>query len=134
VTVSRRHFLRAVAAAPLAPFVRRQTSTDIRIAEVRHWYEDFVYRAPYKFGGRVVDRVTLLNVRCRVTTQAGKTASGFDRVAAACHMLPESNYTNNVAETEILIPAHPGRGPVGPLSDAAVMPEAPACHAKEKSE
>ena len=74
---SRRHFLRAVAAAPLAPFVRRQTSTGIRIAEVRHSYEDFVYRAPYKFGGRVVDRVTLLNVRCRVTTQAGKSAWGF---------------------------------------------------------
>ena len=74
---SRRHFLRAVAAAPLAPLVRRQPSTGIRIAEVRHWYEDFVYRAPYKFGGRVVDRVTLLNVRCRVTTQAGKSAWGF---------------------------------------------------------
>ena len=51
--------------------------TDIRIDEVRHGYEDYVYRAPYKFGGRVVDRVTLLNVRCRVTTRNGKTRVGL---------------------------------------------------------
>jgi L-alanine-DL-glutamate epimerase-like enolase superfamily enzyme len=49
----------------------------VRIAEVRHGYEDFVYRAPYKFGGRVVDRVTLLNVSCRVETRAGRSAWGF---------------------------------------------------------
>ena len=51
--------------------------TDIRIDEVVHGYEDYGYRAPYKFGGRVVDRVTLLNVRCRVTTRNGQTAWGF---------------------------------------------------------
>jgi L-alanine-DL-glutamate epimerase-like enolase superfamily enzyme len=51
--------------------------TDIRIDEVVHGYEDYVYRAPYKFGGRVVDRVTLLNVHCRVTTRSGDTAWGF---------------------------------------------------------
>ena len=53
------------------------SATDIRIDEVRHSYEDYVYRAPYKFGGRVVDRVTLLNVHCRVTTRSGKSAGGF---------------------------------------------------------
>jgi len=51
--------------------------TDIRIDEVVYGYEDYVYRAPYKFGGRVVDRVTLLNVHCRVTTRNGETAWGF---------------------------------------------------------
>ena len=51
--------------------------SDIRIDEVVHSYEDYVYRAPYKFGGRVVDRTTLLNVHCRVTTQNGQTAWGF---------------------------------------------------------
>ena len=51
--------------------------TDIRIDEVIYSYEDYVYRAPYKFGGRVVDRVTLLNVHCRVTTRNGQTAWGF---------------------------------------------------------
>ena len=83
MTITRRTFLRALPAAPLAaaalpaPALAAPRSTDIRIAEVRHWYEDYVYRAPYKFGGRVVDRVTLLNVRCRVTTRNGRSARGF---------------------------------------------------------
>ena len=51
--------------------------SDIRIDEVIHGFEDYMYRAPYKFGGRVVDRVTLLNVHCRVTTRNGETAWGF---------------------------------------------------------
>ena len=51
--------------------------SDISIDEVVYDYEDYEYRAPYKFGGRVVDRVTLLNVRCRVTTRNGHTAWGF---------------------------------------------------------
>jgi len=82
-TLSRRRFLRSVAAAPFAGTALRSAAlaspkaTDIRIEEVRHGYEDYVYRAPYKFGGRVVDRVTLLNVRCRVRTRSGETAWGF---------------------------------------------------------
>jgi L-alanine-DL-glutamate epimerase-like enolase superfamily enzyme len=81
-TVSRRGFLGAISATPLAIASRgfgiaAPTPTDIRIAEIQHAYEDYVYRTPYKFGGRVVDRVTLLNVRCRVTTRNGKTAWGF---------------------------------------------------------
>jgi L-alanine-DL-glutamate epimerase-like enolase superfamily enzyme len=80
--ITRRGFLKGVAAAPLvAPALRGAAiatkATDIRIAEVRHGYEDYVYRAPYKFGGRVVDRVTILNVRCRVETRGGKGAWGF---------------------------------------------------------
>src|SRR5215470_12041237 len=51
--------------------------TDARIEEVRVEFEDFLYRAPYKFGGRAVDRVTLLNVHCRLSTKAGKSATGF---------------------------------------------------------
>ena len=76
--LSRRSFLQAVAATPLAT-VRLSVPrpTDVRIHDVHHSYEDYVYRAPYKFGGRVVDRVTILNVRCQVTTRNGKTARGF---------------------------------------------------------
>ena len=73
--LSRRSFLQAVAASPLA--IAAPPPTDIRIDEVRHAYQDYIYRAPYKFGGRVVDRVTLLNVHCRVTTRTGKSATGF---------------------------------------------------------
>jgi len=81
---SRRGFLGRLAAVPLAaassrrgPALAAPKPTDIRVAEVRHGYEDYVYRAPYKFGGRVVDRVTILNVRCRVETAGGKSAWGL---------------------------------------------------------
>ena len=33
------------------------------------------YRAPYKFGGKEVDRVTMLNVHCRVSNRTGKSAT-----------------------------------------------------------
>jgi L-alanine-DL-glutamate epimerase-like enolase superfamily enzyme len=76
--ITRRGFLQNLAVAPFAaPALAMPKATDIRIAEVRHGYEDYVYRAPYKFGGRVVDRVTLLNVRCRVETRAGQSTWGF---------------------------------------------------------
>ena len=75
--VTRRQFLRQAAAMPLGAAIVAPKPTDIRIDEVVHGYEDYMYRAPYKFGGRVVDRVTLLNVHCRVTTRNGQTAWGF---------------------------------------------------------
>ena len=77
---SRRRFLASAVAWPavLRAFsVAVARATDVRIAEVRHGFEDHLYRAPYKFGGRVVDRVTLLNVRCRVETRDGRGAWGF---------------------------------------------------------
>jgi L-alanine-DL-glutamate epimerase-like enolase superfamily enzyme len=73
--------------ASLAPLVgcRRQSApavvaprpTDIRIVEVHHRFEEFHYRAPYQFGGRSVDRVTLVDVDCRVRTGDGREAWGF---------------------------------------------------------
>ena len=62
----------AAAAAVAAP---KQTS--IRVDEVTFAFEDIKYRAPYKFGGVAVDRVTLVNVYCQVRTRAGKVAKGF---------------------------------------------------------
>lgn len=50
---------------------------DIRIDDVSLEFEEFRYRTPYKFGGREVDRVTLLNVRCVVHTASGRSARGF---------------------------------------------------------
>ena len=49
----------------------------IRILDVRYSFEDHKYRAPYQFGGRTVDHVTLLNVDVRVATASGKEAKGF---------------------------------------------------------
>jgi L-alanine-DL-glutamate epimerase-like enolase superfamily enzyme len=51
-------------------------ATDVRIEHVQHSYEDYTYRTPIKFGGVALDRVTLLNVECRVTTRGGKAGRG----------------------------------------------------------
>jgi len=58
-------------------FLQAPLSTDARIEELRVGFEDFQYRAPYKFGGQVVDKVTVLHVTCRIHTKAGKSAAGF---------------------------------------------------------
>jgi L-alanine-DL-glutamate epimerase-like enolase superfamily enzyme len=60
-----------------APNVMASRPSDIRIVDVDHQFEEFHYRTPYQFGGRSVDRVTLLNVNCRVRTGDGKEAWGF---------------------------------------------------------
>jgi len=85
--ISRRTLLCRACVAPIvaaaaprfsrAPAVIADRPNDIRILEVRHQFEDFQYRAPYQFGGRSVDRVTLLNVTCRVRTNGGRESSGF---------------------------------------------------------
>ncbi|MGO9261624.1 MAG: enolase C-terminal domain-like protein [Bryobacteraceae bacterium] len=69
--VGRREFL----AMPMLLAAAR--STDAQIDEIQIGFEDYLYRAPYKFGGKEVDRVTLLNVHCRLHAKQGKTAAGF---------------------------------------------------------
>jgi L-alanine-DL-glutamate epimerase-like enolase superfamily enzyme len=49
----------------------------VQVVAVEHRFQEFRYRAPYKFGGRAVDRTTLLDVSCRVRTGAGREAWGF---------------------------------------------------------
>jgi L-alanine-DL-glutamate epimerase-like enolase superfamily enzyme len=85
---SRRSLLRAAAltapswlacagprgAAPAAKIAR---GTDARIVEVSHRFQEYRYRAPYMFGGRKVDRCTLLEVTCRLRTGDGKEGRGF---------------------------------------------------------
>jgi len=50
---------------------------DIRIEDLTFQFEEFRYRAPYKFGGVPVDRATILNVNVVVRSRDGKTAKGF---------------------------------------------------------
>lgn len=76
-SISRRNFFGTAVSLPAAAAVVHSRAGDIRVEEVRHSYEDFSYRTPYRFGGRDVDRVTLLNVRCRVRSRDGRTAEGF---------------------------------------------------------
>jgi len=74
--MSRRSFLCAAGWA-VGLLTAAPRPTDIRIEEVTFEYEDYLYRAPYQFGGRTVDRVTLLNVHCTVRSMAGRVARGF---------------------------------------------------------
>jgi L-alanine-DL-glutamate epimerase-like enolase superfamily enzyme len=69
--IRRREFL-AMPAVLSAPF-----ATDARVAGIQIAFQDYRYRTPYKFGGKEVDRVTLLNVHCRLETKAGQSAAGF---------------------------------------------------------
>ncbi|HEX5084455.1 MAG TPA: hypothetical protein VFY40_20630, partial [Blastocatellia bacterium] len=82
---SRRGFLRASALAAVGITARGargshillSNPTDIRIEELSFSYEEFRYRAPYKFGGVPVDRATILNVNVTVRTRDGRAAKGF---------------------------------------------------------
>ena len=60
-----------------APAIIASRPEDIRVRAVDYYVEEFRYRAPYQFGGRSVDRVTILNVNCRVRTGSGREAWGF---------------------------------------------------------
>jgi len=71
--VRRRDLLKILA----APAFIQSNETGIRIEQISHSYEDFRYRAPYKFGGFAVDRVTVLNVKCEVSLRNGRRAKGF---------------------------------------------------------
>ncbi len=71
MSVTRRQFL------AMPAFLATPRPTDSRVEEVRIEFADYLYRAPYKFGGREVDRVTMLNVHCRISNKAGRSAQGF---------------------------------------------------------
>lgn len=68
--ITRRAFLRA-------PELLLPNPLDMRVERVETFEEDYSYRTPIKFGGQVVDRVTLLNVRLWVRNRAGREAVGF---------------------------------------------------------
>lgn len=72
--LKRRGFLGALLAAPMAS---KANPRDIRIDSVSIDEESYTYRTPIKFGGTVVDRVTLLNVKLRVSSRGGRSAEGF---------------------------------------------------------
>jgi len=49
----------------------------------------------------------------------------FTDTLGFCHQLPESDYTNNVAEITLTIPDHPGRQGVGPLKNQPQLDDEP---------
>jgi L-alanine-DL-glutamate epimerase-like enolase superfamily enzyme len=73
--ITRRGFLATGVGFGLMGFERSKTG--ISIDKVDFSYEEFRYRAPYKFGGVPVDRATILNVNVVVRTRDGRLARGF---------------------------------------------------------
>jgi L-alanine-DL-glutamate epimerase-like enolase superfamily enzyme len=57
--------------------------TDITIVEARCTFEKFPYRAPLKFGGRVVSDATLANVEVLVETRNKRQETGFGSMPVA---------------------------------------------------
>ena len=51
--------------------------SDIRIGRISFGYDEHIFRAPVGFAGAVVNRATIVTVRCSVRTAGGKVASGF---------------------------------------------------------
>lgn len=51
-------------------------STDIRICQVDLTFEPVPFRAPLKFGGRIVENTDLINVEISVESRGGKRAKG----------------------------------------------------------
>ena len=74
--ITRRGFIQTAAAAPII-LINNPAAAGIRIENVEFNYEEFRYRAPYKFGGVPVDRATILNVNVIVRNTSGRTAKGF---------------------------------------------------------
>lgn len=72
--LTRREFQSALFAAPQ---VLAANPLDMRVEAVETSEESYTYRTPIKFGGSVLDRVTLLNVRIRARNRAGREATGF---------------------------------------------------------
>jgi len=52
-------------------------ATDVRILNVEIGFEAVSFRAPLKFGGRVVDHTYLINARVDVESRSGNQASGY---------------------------------------------------------
>src|SRR5438270_14052180 len=88
MTMTRRSFLKnagALVSAILAPGLTgcarivsaSRKKSDIRIKHISHSYDEHIFRAPVGFAGAVVNRATMVTVRCSVRTAGGKVARGF---------------------------------------------------------
>ncbi len=71
---------RALVALPFAIHASAKT-IEVKVKEIHATYEDFKYRTPIKFGGNVVDRVTMLNVNTVIEDGMGKASKGFSSMS-----------------------------------------------------
>jgi hypothetical protein len=86
---TRRHFLKSggalavsVLGSSMARYAEgasggRRKKSDIRIEHISFDYNEYVFRAPVGFAQAVVNRATMVTVKCSVSTARGKFARGF---------------------------------------------------------
>ncbi len=75
-------------------------STDVRIKDALCTFEPVSFRAPLKFGGRIVDKTFLINVEVTVETQAGAHATGIGSMPVGnIWAWPTSKLTGDQTET-----------------------------------
>jgi L-alanine-DL-glutamate epimerase-like enolase superfamily enzyme len=73
---------RGLLAAPLAFAIHASAKTiEVKVKEIRASYEDFLYRTPIKFGGNIVDKVTMLNVHTIIEDGLGRSQRGFSAMS-----------------------------------------------------
>jgi L-alanine-DL-glutamate epimerase-like enolase superfamily enzyme len=88
MTMTRRSFAKnagALVSGILAPSLTgcagivstSRKQSDIRIDHISFGYDEHIFRAPVGFAGAVVNRATMITVRCSVRTAGGKAAHGF---------------------------------------------------------
>ncbi len=70
---------RSLFALPLAAWAKSNTA--VKVKEIKSSYEDFTYRTPIKFGGNIVDKVTMLNVDVVIEDATGKSQKGFSAMS-----------------------------------------------------
>lgn len=70
-------FAAALAAGCATVTRSAQKKSDIRIEEITFGYDEHLFRAPVGFAQAVVNRATIVTVRCAVSTREGKIARGF---------------------------------------------------------
>jgi L-alanine-DL-glutamate epimerase-like enolase superfamily enzyme len=66
-----------LSACAAVPSGASRKKSDIRIEHISYGYDECIFRAPVGFAGTVVNRATMVTVKCSVSTAGGKTASGF---------------------------------------------------------
>jgi hypothetical protein len=77
-SITRRDLLFGAVGVPALFHINRAARpTDIRIEDVSYTYQKYKFRVPIKFGGRVGDELTLINVDCAVQTARGEVGKGF---------------------------------------------------------
>ena len=105
--------------------------TDIRIVEATCDFEAVAFRTPLKFGGRVTENTTLINVEVTVENNAGDYATGFGSMPLGnIWAWPSGSVSPDAAETAmsefaeelLMLHSNPGHSRIHPHPRPSALP------------